>query len=186
MALRKGRCYNKINKMAYTRKSKVRSKSYIKAISQTKVPKFLMGDTAGFNQGKYNYIVSLRLQEPTQVRDNALEASRQFIQRHLDKKVKNYFLIVSTYPHHVLRENRTLTGAGADRLQTGMKLSFGTSINIAARVPEGGKVFSIACNKEAVRDVRKILDMVKTKIPGHKVIVVEEMKWIEIWKFFTT
>ena len=177
MALRKGSCYSKINKRPYTRKSKTRTKSYIKTIPQSKIAKFVMGDIKAFFQNRYPYLVSLAVLEPIQIRDNALEASRQIIHRHLEKKLKgNYYFSIVAYPHHVLRENKLLTGAGADRMQTGMQLSFGKPVGIAARLSRGRKVFIIACTKEAVPVVRKIIAKAKPRLPGKLAVIVEENK----------
>ena len=162
-------------KRAYTRRSKVKSKSYIKAIPLSKIAKFSMGDAAG--AAKYPCVVDLVMLEPIQLRDNSVEAARQQVHRHLDEKLKgNFYFIVSAYPHHILRENKMLTGAGADRMSTGMQRSFGKPVGIAAQIHAGGKVFSIACMKEAVPFVRSTLEKIRPKIPGVKAIKVSERK----------
>ena len=50
--LRKGRSYRKV-KRAYTRKSKFKTKAFIKAIPPHKIAKFKMGDLLK----KFNYII---------------------------------------------------------------------------------------------------------------------------------
>lgn len=176
MALRKASAYSKQRKKAYTRKSSVRSKSYVKAVPATKIIKFIMGDVHKFNDNKFPWIIELISAEAAQVRDNAIEASRQLVLRHLDEQFKgNYYFTLDVYPHHVLRENKMLTGAGADRMQTGMSQSFGSVIGVAAMVKAGGKIFSIAVSDEnAVRIVRKILGKVRSKIPCHSKIAVRK------------
>ncbi len=177
MGLRKGHCYSKVNKRSYTRKSKVRTKSYIKTVPPMKIAKFVMGDINGFNKNKYAFIVTLVAMEPVQIRDNAIESSRQVIHRHLEKKFKGaFYFAINAYPHNILRENKMLTGAGADRMQTGMQLSFGKPIGIAARIKTGGKIFTVACNKEMVPVVRKIISKIRPKLPGKKAIIVEKIK----------
>jgi len=47
MALRKGSAYSKRYARPYTRKSKKRSKSYIKTVPNSRIVKFQMGDTKG-------------------------------------------------------------------------------------------------------------------------------------------
>ncbi len=180
MGLRKGHCYNKITRRPYTRKSKVRTKSYIKTSPPNKIAKYVMGDIPGFFNNKYPVSISLIALEPVQIRDNSLEASRQVITRHLEKKFKGaFYFVVSAYPHHILRENKMLTGAGADRMQTGMQQSFGKPVGIAARVKAGGKIFTVMCNKSGVPIVRKIFAKVKSKIPGKKSVIVKEIKKIK-------
>lgn len=176
MALRKGHCYTPV-KRSYTRKSKVRSKSYIKTIPPLKIAKFTMGDASGFDQGKYAWTVMLIMNEPVQIRDNAIESARQWAHRALEEKLKgNYYFTVSAYPHHILRENKMLTGAGADRMQTGMQLSFGKPVGRAAQINKGKAIFTVACHKEAVPFVRETLSNIRTKLPGDKSVVVEEIK----------
>ncbi len=175
MALRKGHCYTKI-KRAYTRKSKVKSKSYIKTIPPNKVAKYMMGDVAGYYNKKYKYEVSLVILESMQMRDNALEAARQQIHRHLEEKLKGgCFFLLRAYPHHILREHRMLTGAGADRMSSGMAHSFGQAIGIAAQIKGNSKLFSVFCQESGVPVARKILSDVRTKISGKKRIIVEKI-----------
>ncbi len=59
MALRKAICYSKKYTTPYTRKSKVKQKSYIKAVPSTKVTKLRMGDLVGYKNGKYNIILDM-------------------------------------------------------------------------------------------------------------------------------
>jgi large subunit ribosomal protein L10e len=175
-ALRKGHCYTPLDR-PYSRKSKVRSKGYIKAIPPKKLAKFVMGDNAGQISGKYPYTLSLIMLEPIQLRDNAIESGRQHALRNLDEKLKgNFYFTVPAYPHQILREHKMLTGAGADRMQTGMAHSFGKPGGVAARIKANGRVFCISCVKEAVPIVRGILEEVRPKLPGKKSIITEIKK----------
>jgi len=177
MPLRKGKCYSKSDRPPYTRKSRVRTKSYIKGAPQTRISKFMMGDLEGFQDEKYKCCVELVMDEKVQIRDNALEASRTLINKELEKKLKgNYFFVVAAYPHQILREKKILSGAGADRLSTGMQLAFGKPIGLAARVQEGNSVFRVFCNKNAINVAKEALKKVKSKIPGKKRIVVRSLK----------
>ncbi|HLC89113.1 MAG TPA: ribosomal protein L16 [Candidatus Nanoarchaeia archaeon] len=64
-----------------------------------------------------------------------IESARMTSNRVLEKNIgREYHLRIKIYPHHVLRENPLASGAEADRMSTGMKLSFGKSISTAARV----------------------------------------------------
>ena len=176
MGLRKAHCYSKPER-PYTRKSKKRIKSYIKTIPPSKIAKYVMGDIQGFNQKKYPFSVSLIALKAVQIRDNALEASRQLILRHLEKKLKgSFYFTLNVYPHQILREHKQAAVAQADRMFQGMALSFGKPVNIAARVSSNTKVFTILCNKEAVPIVRKIVSKVKPKIPGKSTLLVEKIK----------
>ena len=52
----------------------------------------------------------------------------------MDKLINDYLMVVHPYPHIILRENKMIFGAHADRLQQGMRRSFGTAIGTAAKV----------------------------------------------------
>ena len=81
------------------------------------------------------------------------------------------------YPHHIQRENKMLTGAGSDRMQTGMQLSFGKSIGKAALVKKGSKVFIVAISsKKGVELTRKIYKQLKAKLPFKERVLYEEIK----------
>jgi len=173
-SLRKGKCYRNIVR-AYTRRSKVRGKDYIKAIPNSKVVTFNMGEL----NGKFSHCVYLVAKADHQIRHNALESSRQIVNRHImEVGNKNYFFHILAYPHHVLRENKMLSGAGADRMQTGMQLAFGRSTGKAAIVKPGSVIFFIAvANQKAEQFARKIINQVKSKLPGTiKIISVEPRK----------
>lgn len=178
MALRKATAYSKKFRKAYTRKSSVKGKSFIKTIPQGKIVKFSMGDVRKFKAGKFNYLIYLISSDNVLIRDNAIEAARLLILRHLEEHFKGgFFFSVSKYPHHILRENKMLTGAGADRMQTGMSQSFGSTIGIAARVKKNDKIFTIAVN--SLKDanlVRKILKKAAPKLPCKCSIVIESQK----------
>jgi large subunit ribosomal protein L10e len=162
MGLRKGHCYTKV-KRAYTRKSKYKNKSYVKAVPFNKVMKYDMGD----NKKVFPVEVNLRTKQAIQLRHNALEAARVVVHRHLvDTLGNNFRLKLKLYPHHVLRENKMLTGAGADRMQSGMQRAFGKPVGIAARLKKGQIVFSAFVDKEYVDVARSTLMMARHRLPG--------------------
>jgi len=178
MALRKAATYSKHKKKPYTRKSNVKSKAYVKAIPSTVIVKFVMGDVKRFLQKKFNYTVNLLASEPVLIRDNAIESARNLIHKELESEFKgNYYFCIALYPHHVIRENKLIAGAGADRMQSGMKESFGTPIGIGARVKEGKEIFKVAVSgRNDISKVIKILKKTKAKLPCKSKIQVEEIK----------
>ena len=168
MGLRKASAYSKKKVLPYTRVSKRKGKSYIKTVPQQKIVKFTMGRERLYNQGKLPHELTLVSTERVQMRHNALEASRQYINKKLDKElVGQYLFKVIPFPHHVQRENKMLTAAGADRMQTGMQLSYGKSAGKAAVLKENSRIFFVAVqNPRAVVFARHILKQIKSKIPG--------------------
>ncbi len=174
-AIRKAGAYSKKYARAYTRTSKKRAKNFIKTVPQSKIPKFTSGSARKYQRGKFETIIKFTTKEPIQVRDNALEASRQSIARKLEKEIPNqYYFEVHVFPHHILRENKMLTGAGSDRMQTGMQKSFGKTIGRAAMIKPGEPIFIIATSgQKQIRLAKSLLKAVKAKIPGQSQIVIE-------------
>lgn len=174
--LRQSNSYSKIHVVPYTRNSKQKNKAYIKTIPPQKIVKFSMGDGKLYTQGKFPFELSLVCAERVQIRNNALEACRQHLNKKLDQACAGQYLFkVIPYPHHIQRENKMLTGAGADRMQTGMQLSFGKTIAKAALVKPGSKIFFIAVGTpKAVRVVRESYKEIKPKLPCRTKIVYED------------
>ncbi len=176
MALRKATAYSKKHNRPYTRKSAVKSKSYIKTVPPAKLSKYRMGDIPGYQKGRFKFNVILVTSENIMIRDNALESARQFIHKILDTSLQGqYYFEVGVVPHHILRENKVLTGAGADRMQTGMQQSFGVTIGKAAQVKQGQKIFLAAVNDEkAWRLVLEAYGKIKAKLPCHVRTIIEK------------
>lgn len=157
----------------YTRKSKFREKSYVRAVPNNKIVKYVMG-----NQKKtYAYRVLLNSKTDIQLRHNCLEAARKTANKHLETLAPaNYVLKLRVYPHHVLRNNPLAAGAGADRMSTGMAHSFGKTVGIAARVKKGQTVFDVEVAKDKLTVAKDALTRARKKFPCNFSIVVEEIK----------
>lgn len=178
MGLRKASAYSRRPVVPYTRISRKKGKAFIKVNPPQKIVKFSMGDAGAFNKGKFPIQMTLVSTEDCQIRNNALEACRQYIVKQLDNQIPGqYFFRVIPYPHHIQRENKMLTGAGADRMSSGMQLSFGKSAGKAAIVKAGGKIFFVAvANPKAEAIARGVLHTINAKLPCRKRILTEVIK----------
>ena len=176
MGLRKASAYSKKIVVPFTRISKKKSRSFIKTVPAQKIVKFTMGNTKLLESGKLPHELTVVCMENAQIRHNALEACRQFINKKLDKEfLGKYYFKVVTFPHHVQRENRMLTMAGADRLSTGMQLSFGKAVGKAAILNPGTKIFFIAVpTPKGVSFMRKVLGQIKSKLPCKTKVLYED------------
>lgn len=162
--LRPARCYRSLER-PYTRQSRSKPrKGYVKGVPEIKIHRFEMGN----RHKPFPKRLSLASGMGMQVRHNALEAARMAAHKVMVNGVgeEGYFMKILVYPFHVLRENALATGAGADRYQTGMSLSFGKPIGSAARVRRGQLLISVWCEagKEAV--AKRALKVASYKIPG--------------------
>ncbi len=166
MALRKGSAYSKRYARPYTRVSKKRTKSYIKTVPNSRIVKFKMGDQKGFDAGEYPVQLQLISKENCQIRDNSIEAIRQYLNRFLQIKVgKEFYLEVKIFPHHILRENKMLTGAGADRMQTGMSRAFGKTMGRAALVKQNQVLYIVGVKTtKAETTARALIRSIKARI----------------------
>jgi large subunit ribosomal protein L10e len=167
MGLRKGSSYARKYARPYTRKSKRKAKSYIKAVPNSKIVKFKMGDITGFNNGVYPIVLSVSSNEKIQLRDASIEAVRQYLNRWVQELIgKEFYIEVKIYPHHVLRENKMITGAGADRMQTGMSRSFGKTVGRAALVNRNQVIFLVAVKTPKHEEqARKLIHSAKSRLP---------------------
>ena len=178
MPTRKALAYSKKLNRPYTRRSSVKSKSYIKTIPPQKIVKWRMGNQKAYDSNEYKFIVRLFSNEEIQIRDLALEASRQYVNKMLDTELPGqYFFELKVYPHNIIREHKVLTGAGADRMAVGMAHSFGTAIGRTAIVHKGGEVFRVAVpTQKAMQAAVGFLKQVKSKLPCNCSISVEIRK----------
>ena len=142
--------------MAYT------SKKFAPGAPNPKVARF----TTGKSRNDYDYTFKLVSDGRVQIRHNALEAARVAA----SKKVallgeENFLLRVVTYPHVILRENKMIATAGADRLQEGMRKAFGKPIGLAARVAIGSVVLELSVKAENFEKGKEAMWAAGTKLP---------------------
>lgn len=171
MGIRPAKCYRKLER-PYTRQSRKKpKKGYVKGVPDPKIHKFEMGDA----KKKFSLKAKLVSSNGVQIRHNALEAARVTANRYLDKTIgkENYFIKILIYPHHVMRENRLATGAGADRFQTGMRKAFGKPIGLAARVKPGQSLMEVRVNKSKQKFAKEALRRSSAKFPTPCRVVYE-------------
>ncbi len=169
--LRRAKCYRRI-KRPYTRKSKFNKQSFVKAIPQLKIIRFTMGD----QRKSRPYKVSLISLQDIQLRQNSIESARVFVNKHLhDSLGLNYFFRILIYPHHVLRENRMLTGAGSDRMQRGMQKAFGTPVGIASQVKKGQSIFDLNLEEKDIPIGRLLFKKVTARLAGKYSVNVKKI-----------
>lgn len=159
--------YRPVKGQSYTRKE------FTKGFPAPKITKFTMGDT----KAKFEYEAKLITLEQAQIRHNSLEAARIASNRILlDKLVNNYRLDVLPYPHNILRENKMIFGAHADRLQQGMRASFGRPIGTAARVRANQTIILVNVNAEGVETAKIALKRGSAKLPVPCRVTVEKIQ----------
>jgi large subunit ribosomal protein L10e len=160
------RNYRPVKGQAYTRKK------FAKGFPPPKINKFTMGDT----KGDFEVEARLVALKKAQIRHSALEAARVATNRVLmDKLENNYLLQIHPYPHIILRENKMIFGAHADRLQQGMRRSFGKAIGTAARVKPEQTLITVKVKANGVETAKESLKRGSAKLPIPCKIVVEKI-----------
>ena len=161
------RNYRPVRGQAYTRKK------FARGFPPPKIVKFTMGDT----KAKFDCEAKLVALKRVQIRHSALEAARVATNRVLmDKLINDYLMLVHPYPHIILRENKMIFGAHADRLQQGMRRSFGKAIGTAARIEPDQVLMTVRVKANAVETAKESLKRGSAKLPLPCKIVVEKLQ----------
>jgi large subunit ribosomal protein L10e len=157
------------NGQPYTRKK------YIKGKPQIKIAKF-----SGGQRADYDYCVQLCSSEKVQIRHMAIESARLSANKKIEQVTgeTGYFSTLRIYPHILLRENKMIATAGADRLQEGMRGAFGKAVSLAARVNRGQCIMEVHIKKEHLEVAKKALHGASVKLPMTPVIKVIPLKTV--------
>ncbi len=168
MVRKPAKMYRSISKKAYTRRE------YMGGVPGSKIVQFEMGNLSQ----EFPTEVDLVVEEACQIRHSALEAARITVNRRLMKEVgrSNFHFKVRVFPHHVLRENKQATGAGADRVSEGMRLAFGKAVGTAARVDPNQKIMTVYSTPQYLDKIKDALNHGGHKLPTPSHLKVSEIK----------
>ena len=160
--------YRQIKGQAYTRRE------YMGGVPASRVSQYEMGNL----KEDFPVVLTLRVKNRVQIRHTSLEAGRIAANRVLTKDagVANYHLKLRAYPHVVLRENKLATGAGADRVSSGMRLAFGKNVGTAARLECNQAIMTVSCTPAAFNTAKLALWKASMKYPTPCYIDVEKGK----------
>merc|ERR1712167_77620 len=171
MGKRPFRCYSKIKTKPY-----VKSR-YTKKIPQNKLKFYNIG-----NQKLKNRHFPIRIDiindYPINISSECLESVRVTINRYLSKKINksNFHIRFNSHPWQILRINKMLSCAGADRIQTGMRKAFGKPYSICSRVIEKFPILSIKCLILHIKIIKKALSSAIYKINGKQFLRIAK-RW---------
>merc|ERR1712045_839839 len=126
----------------------------------------------------FPFVAHLVCDEKQQISSEALEACRVAINKYLGKYLGKdaYHIRVRAHPFHVLRANKMLSCAGADRLSSGMRHSYGKPIGVAARVNIGQILLSVRAKDAHEKFVIEAIRRGKFKFAGRQKIL-KSLKW---------
>ena len=122
---------------------------------------------------EFPYTIHMVSRELEQISSEALEAARIQANKYMAKNTNKlgFHLRIRVHPFHVIRINKMLSCAGADRLQTGMRQSYGKPYGTVARVRIGQILMSLRCKEAHQHHALEALRRAKFKFPGRQVLV---------------
>ena len=171
MGRRPARCYRYCKNKPY-----IKSR-YCRGVPDPKIRIYDIGrKTAAVDD--FPLCVHLCSGEKEQLSSESLEAARIVVNKYMTKVVgkDNFHLRVRVHPYHVIRINKMLSCAGADRLQTGMRGAFGKPTGLVARVEIGQIMMSVRVKDSNKAGAIEGLRRAKYKFPGRQNIYVSN-KW---------
>jgi large subunit ribosomal protein L10e len=174
-------CYAKnIHKKPYIKKRGTRGKEYIHGGADPKIRIFEMGDLSGLIQ--FDVKIGVQMMNTRCVSDGTLESARMSINRTLREDVgkTGFRLKIRSHPLRVYRHNAMMAFAGADRLQQGMRQSFGKPVGRFALVNAGQIVLECSTMMKYLEVVRNACRVAGNKFPRHCRLVLLEAKNDEI------
>ena len=171
MGRRPARCYR------YQKNKPYIKSRYCRGVPESKIRIYDVGAKAA-NVDLFPYVAHLVCDEKQQISSEALEACRVAINKYLGKHIgkDNYHIRIRAHPYHVLRANKMLSCAGADRLSSGMRHSYGKPIGVAARVSIGQILLSVRAKDQQEKFGLEAIRRGKFKFAGRQQIL-KSLKW---------
>ena len=120
--------------------------------------------------------VHLISKEKEQISSESLEAARIAGNKYLTTKLgkDGFHLRIRKHPWHVVRINKMLSCAGADRLQQGMRQSYGKPYGRMARVKIGDILISVRVSADNVKFAQEALRRACFKFSGRQTVFVSK------------
>ena len=123
-------------------------------------------------------VVHLISMEKEQISSESLEAARIACNKYITTKAgrDSFHMRVRVHPWHVVRINKMLSCAGADRLQTGMRGAFGKPQGVVCRVKINQILLSVRTREDKGDVASEALRRAKYKFPGRQRVATSQ-KW---------
>jgi large subunit ribosomal protein L10e len=171
MGRRPAKCYRFQNKKPF-----IKSR-YCRGVPDPKIRIYDVGNKKA-SVDVFPFVAHLVSDEKEQLSSESLEAARISANRYLTKFCgkDNFHMRIRCHPFQVLRINKMLSCAGADRLQTGMRHAYGKPTGTAARVAIGQPIISVRSKDSFGPAVIEALRRAKFKFPGRQKVLGSK-KW---------
>ncbi len=158
--------YRQIKGQAYTRRE------YMGGVPNSRVSQYVMGNA----KAEFPVTLTLKVKNRVQIRHTSIEAGRIAANKVLTSQcgAPNYQMVVRAFPHVVLRENKLATGAGADRVSSGMRQGFGKTVGTAARLERNQALLTVSVPADKVAVAKDALWRASMKFPSPCYIDVDK------------
>ena len=158
--------YRQIKGQAYTRRE------YMGGVPNSRVSQYVMGNA----KAEFPVTLTLKVKNRVQIRHTSIEAGRIAANKVLTSQcgAPNYQMVVRAFPHVVLRENKLATGAGADRVSSGMRQGFGKTVGTAARLERNQALLTVSVPADKVAVAKDALWRASRKFPSPCYIDVDK------------
>jgi large subunit ribosomal protein L10e len=171
MGRRPARCYRYCKNKPYPKSR------FNRGVPDAKIRIYDLGRKKA-NVDEFPLCIHMISDEHQQLSSEALEAARICANKYITKisGKDSFHMRVRVHPFHVIRINKMLSCAGADRLQQGMRGAFGKPQGLVARVEIGQILISVRTRDSNKAVVIEALRRAKYKFPGRQRILVSR-KW---------
>jgi len=171
MGRRPARCYRYCKNKPYPKSR------FCRGVPDPKIRIFDLGRKKALVD-EFPLCIHLVSDEWEQLSSEALEAGRICANKYMVKNCgkESFHIRMRLHPFHVVRINKMLSCAGADRLQTGMRGAFGKPQGTVARVHIGQTIMSIRTKEGNKASAHEALRRAKFKFPGRQKIFLSN-KW---------
>jgi large subunit ribosomal protein L10e len=169
MGRRPARCYRYCKNKPYPKSR------HCRGVPDAKIRIFDLGRKRA-KVDEFPLCVHLVSDELEQLSSEALEAARICANKYLVKTIgkDGFHIRMRVHPFHVIRINKMLSCAGADRLQTGMRGAFGKPLGTVARVKIGQSLMSVRSKDSSKAHCIEAFRRSKFKFPGRQKIFVSK------------
>ena len=167
MGRRPARCYRYIGNKPYPKSR------FCRGVPDPRIQRYETGVRSAKSKD-LPICTRLILLEHENISAEALEAARVSSNRYMMKTMgkEGYHIRINLHPFHVLRINKMLSTAGADRLQTGMRHAFGKPEGLVCRARYESQIMGIRTTPQGLKNALEALRRASFKFPGHTRIVV--------------
>jgi large subunit ribosomal protein L10e len=152
-------------------------REYIAGKPQIKIARFSSGQS---KENYYDYKLELLATERIQIRHNALESARLAANKTMARAGDtSFFSSLKVYPHVLLRENKMIATAGADRLQEGMRRAFGKATGLAARIQPNQVIYEAYVTSSNLALAKEAFKVASSKLGCPIIVRVTHLKDVD-------